>query len=115
MRRVIVGSLVAGVFSACGGDGDGGEGEATTSTLCRRWASLSEARGCTAPTSGCDPLPTCSAQYEAWFDCLEADLGGGCICEGTDGDLNCEGSWKPDEGTARCIDEVDAMNACDTR
>jgi len=46
------------------------------------------------------------------IDCAATDLDQ-CLCEATDGDLNCEGAWKPDEGPARCIDEQQALAACD--
>jgi hypothetical protein len=108
-------ALLGSVSPGCG-NGDGGGGARTsTNAFCRRWASLSEARGCAAPTGDCTPLPECASAYGDWLDCLEADLEGGCICESTDGDMNCEGSWKPNEGTARCVAEVEAMNACDAR
>ncbi|MFO7181320.1 MAG: hypothetical protein DIU78_021640 [Pseudomonadota bacterium] len=47
----------------------------------------------------------------AWVDCAATDREH-CYCESDDGDLNCEGSFKPNEGPARCIAEEKALRAC---
>jgi hypothetical protein len=99
---------------ACGGDEKSGDEPKSVTlegtTACERYASLARAIGCTPP-SGCDVSAACEGQGVAWVNCAATDLAQ-CHCE-TDGDINCEGSFKPNEGPARCIAEMDALEACD--
>lgn len=91
----------------CSSD-EAANGGATGSDVCGRLAKLATARGCSA--RNCSVHPACESQYHAWVDCIARDLSQ-CICE-TDGDFNCEGSWKPDEGPALCISQHDAAASC---
>jgi hypothetical protein len=103
-RRIFSSLLLA----ACGNGGDGGvvlEG----STACERYASLAQAKGCEPPAS-CTIEASCEAQAVEWVNCAATDLAQ-CICE-SDGDLNCEGSFKPNEGPAQCIATYQAFDAC---
>jgi hypothetical protein len=45
-------------------------------------------------------------------ECVASDLGQ-CSCESDDDDLNCEGAFKPSEGSARCVDEHQALRECE--
>ena len=103
------------VVLACGSQEEGSEPKGATlsgTTACERYASLAQAKGCSAP-SGCQVEPACESQTIAWVDCAASDLAQ-CLCE-SDGDLNCEGSFKPDEGPARCVAEMDAVDACESQ
>jgi hypothetical protein len=95
---------------ACNGDGS----DAATLegvTACERFSSLARAKGCDPPAS-CNIPESCADEAVAWIDCAATNLDQ-CICE-SDGDLNCEGSWKPNEGPAQCIAEHSAVDACET-
>jgi hypothetical protein len=99
---------------ACGDDEKSGGDKPKSVTLegataCERFASLARAVGC-APPSECAVPAACESQAVAWANCAATDLSQ-CHCE-TDGDINCEGSFKPNEGPARCIAEMDALEAC---
>ena len=97
------------LLAACGNGSDGGvalEGN----TACERYASLARAKGC-EPPSVCTIAASCEAQAVTWVNCTATDLAQ-CICE-SDGDLNCEGSFKTNEGPAQCIPEYAAFNACE--
>jgi hypothetical protein len=102
------------VLALCG-CGDSGSGPAAVAlegdTTCEKLSSLSEAKGC-APSSACrDIAAACESLGQAWLDCAAQDLDQ-CLCEGDDGTLNCEGSFKANEGPARCFDEYGALDAC---
>jgi hypothetical protein len=106
--------VVLAVVAACGSDGadtapDAGTNAATA--VCVRWNEMALARGCETLTGACQAKASCSAQWHAWLDCVETDAAQ-CLCESS-GDLNCEGSWKPNEGPAKCIAQHDALAACD--
>jgi hypothetical protein len=103
---LVVGVVLCG-SGACSG---GGGGESAASPF-ERYSSLSATLGCNAPErqyfefpDECDPLAI------AWIDCIERDLTQ-CYCESS-GDANCEGSYKPNEGPALCVDEFHTMDAC---
>ena len=101
------------LVTACGDEEDEKPETATLSgtTACERYESLAEIEGCSLPGT-CYIDPACEPQTRAWVDCLATDLAQ-CSCE-ADGDLNCEGSYKPNEGPARCVPEHDAMAACES-
>jgi len=105
--------LVLVLSLGCGNDDEGEKPNGVMvegDTACERWASLADAMGC-APPVRCVLLPECEAVGRAWVDCAATDRDH-CYCEPDDGDLNCEGSWKPNEGPARCIPEEQALRAC---
>ena len=89
-------------------DGDGVVLEG--STACERFTSLALAKGCEPPAS-CSIEASCEAQAVEWVNCAATDLAQ-CICE-SDGDLNCEGSFKPNEGPAQCVAEYEAFDVCE--
>jgi hypothetical protein len=78
------------------------------STGCERFTSLARAKGCELPQ--CDISPACDPQAVALVNCMATDLAQ-CICE-ADGDLNCEGAFKPNEGPAHCIAENLSFARC---
>ena len=97
----------------CGG-GDDGTTKPTNVTLtgttgCERYASLASTLGC-VPPKDCMTTAGCDSQVVAWIDCAAKDSHQ-CLCE-DDGDLNCEGSFKADEGPALCIAEYKAYLDC---
>lgn len=106
---MVVGVVFWGIC-ACSSGGGGGPADSGASPF-ERYTSLALTLGCDAPEaqyfdfpSGCDPLVI------AWIDCIEQDLTQ-CYCESS-GDANCEGSYKPSEGLALCVDEFHTMDAC---
>lgn len=100
------------VLSCSGGSGDTPSRTLTGSTLCERANSLASQLGCTAPIIGCEePLSHCLELGKVWLDCAAADVTQ-CLCE-SDGGLNCEGSFKPNEGPARCIEQMTQYAACE--
>lgn len=78
-------------------------------TACAKWQSLSAAKSC--GTSGCTISAECDAVARAWIECAARDLSQ-CYCESGDGKLNCEGSFKANEGPALCMAEFDALDVC---
>lgn len=81
----------------------------TGSTACERAASLASALGC-APLTDCTVDDACDSAAAEWVDCAATDTSQ-CHCE-SDGDVNCEGSFKANEGPARCIAEHAAYVDC---
>ena len=77
-------------------------------TTCENWDLVIEAVGC---PDRCHCSPPCEAYAEAWVLCVLKDPQGQCICD-IYGELNCEGSFKDDEGTALCYDEYAAWWEC---
>ena len=104
-------SLVFATFaSACANDKTAGQG--ATLPVCARNDALALKLGCAPLGDRCEPPPAaCDALADAWFTCVERDLRQ-CICEQDDAQLNCEGSFKPDEGPARCIEQYRAFDDC---
>jgi hypothetical protein len=97
------------LWAACGNDGSDGvvlEGN----TACERFTSLALAKGCEPPAT-CAIEASCEAQAVEWVNCAATDLAQ-CSCE-SDGDLNCEGSFKPNEGPAQCVAEYEAFDVCE--
>jgi hypothetical protein len=79
---------------------------------CARNDALATKLGCEALGAECEPPPSeCDALADAWFTCVERDLRQ-CICEATDRHLNCEGSFKDDEGPALCVFEYMRFDNC---
>ena len=110
-------ALIAILFSAhCGGSSGDASGEGSArlagSTVCEKGASLAKQVGCSFKGPCASWVPdACSEVTIGWFECIARDTSQ-CLCESDDGDLNCEGSWKPDEGPAKCIAENAAVEAC---
>ena len=115
MRTTILVLPLAAIIAitACNGSAEGGPGETGLpgSTPCEKWSSLAARVGCQAPGTKCSIAAACSDVASRWLECVARDLSQ-CICE-TDGDLNCEGSFKPDEGPAKCIADYTPLRECD--
>lgn len=107
--RVLLG-LVGCAVPACGGDEAGKTSVAPGTTACEKLNGIATRLGCETSET-CTLADPCEAEYRALFDCIASDYSQ-CHCE-SDGGLNCEGAWKPNEGSARCIDEYQPMNACE--
>jgi hypothetical protein len=102
--------LLTAMSTACG-SGDSEGGELTGETVCARWASLASIVGCEVSGSGCEePDAACTELGIVFIDCVATDLDQ-CYCE-SDGDLNCEGAWKSNEGPALCVQEMSSYNSC---
>jgi hypothetical protein len=87
-------------------------GPLTLDTIAEKWAQLGRDHGCTQSSLDPNKVPAqCYPAVVTWFDCVAKDKAQ-CICESDDGNLNCEGSWKPNEGPARCIAEHTAFVEC---
>ena len=97
--------------STAGDSGDSGGTGLPGSTPCEKWTALATRVGCQAPGTKCFFAPACSDVANRWIECVARDLAQ-CICD-TEGDLNCEGSFKPNEGPAKCIAEYTPFKACD--
>jgi hypothetical protein len=113
MPHFLASGLAFLVLMSCGEDaGNPPAGTLTGSTFCERAASLASLMGCTSPIAGCQEPESgqCTALGNTWLDCAASDRRQ-CICE-SDGDLNCEGSHKPNEGPALCIEEDEQFEAC---
>ena len=96
---------------ACGDSDDDGATDSSVAagqSVCEAYQELADQLGCTLE---CEAIAgECDDEGRAWVACARTDLTQ-CMCE-TDGDLNCEGSFKPNEGPARCIPEYTALDAC---
>src|SRR3954469_1061987 len=96
----------------CGGGDDPAKPNSvlpTGTTACERYASLASRLGCTPP-NGCMIEAACESSAVTWIDCAAKDTRQ-CLCE-SDGNLNCEGSFKANEGPALCSAEYQEYNAC---
>ena len=112
VHQLLAASALLIVLSCSGGDGDTPSRALTGSTFCERANSLASQLGCTAPIVGCaEPSSFCVELGKVWLDCAASDVTQ-CHCE-SDGDLNCEGSFKPNEGPARCIEQMTEYDACE--
>jgi hypothetical protein len=99
---------------ACSDDADHGTSvTAEGDTPCDKWSSLSRGVGCSAPADCTLSADECAEEAADWIDCAARDITQ-CLCESESNDnkLNCEGSFKPDEGPARCVDEYRAYGEC---
>jgi hypothetical protein len=97
---------------SCGGGDDPAKSSEVIlngTTACERYASLASGLGCATP-SGCMIEDACDSAAVAWINCAATDKRQ-CLCE-SDGDVNCEGSFKANEGPALCSAEYGAYNAC---
>lgn len=105
------------VCCALFGCGDGDDDSAappksltlTGTTACERYASLASGLGCAPPTD-CVIEAACDSLAVTWINCAAKDTRQ-CLCE-SDGDLNCEGSFKANEGPALCSAEYQAFASC---
>jgi hypothetical protein len=81
---------------------------------CVKWQKLAEVVGCT-PSPQCEKLtPRCEDEAAAMIDCA-ADAFEYCYCESDDDELNCEGTWKPSEGSGECASAQKAFRACSSQ
>jgi hypothetical protein len=104
--------LVLMGISGCSSDDDDDDAMTLSGTNgCEKLDSLSAELGCTTRCADIQPLTAeCDGKLADWMDCIARDLSQ-CHCE-SDGDLNCEGSYKPDEGSALCQEVFAASEAC---
>ena len=104
---------------ACSACRDGGLDPDRSNTALRRtapcdkWAGLAADVGCGVPDE-CDIDPSCDRQARTFIDCVADDITQ-CLCEADDGELNCEGAFKPNEGPARCFAEHRELDRCLSR
>jgi hypothetical protein len=115
----LIGFFLLPVLVACGEADDSSPQKPPAGTLsgetpCERWSSLRpqvEDEDCDLPdTQQCMIPQQCAEAAERWLVCVASDLTQ-CLCE-ADGSLNCEGSFKADEGPARCIGEYQVFEDC---
>jgi len=100
------------VATGCGGGETALPAETLPGTTpCEKAASLAARKACNAPSTCA--IDRCQAEAIEWLECVARDLSQ-CVCE-MDGNLNCEGSFKPDEGLAKCIAEHERFERCTTR
>ena len=86
---------------------------------CATYASIAATLGCAAAASaeadclsGLSSMPVdCADEALAWTQCA-SQYPTDCLCESDDGGLNCEGTYKPDEGSAACLNEYAAFSSC---
>jgi hypothetical protein len=97
------------ILCSCGSTTKGETVELSGSTPCEKYASLAQTMHC-RPPMGCTTPANCNDVANRWIECAARDLAQ-CMCE-SDGDLNCEGSYKPNEGPAKCIAEASALGTC---
>jgi hypothetical protein len=105
------------ITTACGDSDDEDDKSNQTTNVtspskspCENWTAIGKALSCTG-TNACPEIPaTCTEATNQWLSCVASDLAQ-CQCE-PDGDLNCEGSFKNDEGPAKCVAEYQAVDAC---
>ena len=115
--RTAVASVALLLVTACGDDSeDRSSVSAEGDTPCEKWASLSRGVGCSEPSAadgGCGFAlgEQCAGEAADWIDCAASDVTQ-CLCESGDDELNCEGSFKPDEGPAHCTAEYRAYGEC---
>lgn len=114
--RFGVGVLCAVLGLGCtGSDSDAADGgrDAAGATFCAEYADFARGLGCARLSeANCQqPAPSCQQAALAWLECLRDDPSQ-CYCEKGDGSLNCEGSYKPSEGPARCVAEFAAVDSC---
>jgi hypothetical protein len=96
--------------SSCSNENPAAQGSVLPA--CARNDALAVRLGCAPLDVVCEPPPpACAPLADAWFTCVERDLRQ-CICEEDDGQLNCEGSYKPDEGPAHCVEQYRAFDDC---
>lgn len=82
-------------------------------SACAHYDAIADELGCTPIAEECSLPPACEELGQQWLACVARDLRQ-CRCESAEagGDLNCEGSFKRDEGPARCIEVYQSFEAC---
>lgn len=121
-RTIVFTALLGSALLACGNDAavDSSRTNAAQSehlddaTTCELHDAISRTLGCRELAGECtEPPAACEELARAWLACVERDLGQ-CYCEADEhgGELNCEGSFKPDEGAARCRDQYARFEGC---
>jgi len=99
--------LLAGCRDGDGSDEGDGLGSAN---FCEAYRKVAKEVGCSAELDCSGFKADCDGLSRAWLTCVKKDLTQ-CICERS-GKVNCEGSFKPNEGPALCIDEYRALDVC---
>jgi len=107
MRAAIL-TLVGCVAAGCGGD-ETSRSVAPGTTACEKYGAIATRLGC--QVESCSLVAACESEYRTLFDCIASDYSQ-CHCE-SDGGLNCEGAWKPNEGPAKCIEQYRPMDVCE--
>lgn len=104
--------FLLGIWACSSGDEEGdNSGTLSGETGCEKLDSLSIELGCSTRCAEIGALTAeCDAKLADWMDCIAQDLSQ-CLCE-PDGDLNCEGSHKPEEGPALCQGVFAAGESC---
>ena len=106
LRKALAYSLMlCATVPACGNDDDA---KVTPEGLCARARAIATKLGCSL--GSCTIEDHCADAYAPFIACLEQDTSQ-CMCE-SDGDLNCEGAFKPDEGPAKCQSQYQPVRAC---
>jgi hypothetical protein len=75
---------------------------------CEKWNLVVDAVGC---FNDCSCSTPCQDFANAWVLCVLKDPLNMCMCDAYN-ILNCEGSFKDDEGSAACYDEYSAWYEC---
>ena len=89
----------------------------TNAELASKVAELEAALGCSSEISDYldDTLESCVEEVAAVADCFSANRSG-CYCEEGDGRINCEGTFKENEGPVElgipCASVMNASEAC---
>ena len=105
--------LLVGAIGCSSDDDDDDESVTLSGTNgCEKLDSLSAELGCSTRCADIQPplSAECDGKLADWMECIAQDLSQ-CHCE-PDGDLNCEGSYKPNEGSALCQEVFSASEAC---
>ena len=113
-RQILPRLMLCGLMLWLGCGDDAAGVELSGDTPCEKYISLARIHGCSVQEaeSDCPALPdACTKQANAWLECAARDKAQ-CYCESDNNDLNCEGSFKPDEGPALCQSEYRAFHDC---
>lgn len=106
------GALMVALALGCGDEPNEPEVREVPSAFCGSYDDLAERLGCRPLGDECQKPPDeCDAAAYAWVLCLRDNLRQ-CRCEEDDRALNCEGSFKPSEGPADCIEEYERFDQC---
>lgn len=114
-HRAALAVLLALLPLACSED-DGAPHPARSgsyASACAHYDAIADELGCAPIEEECSLPAACEAVGREWLACVARDLRQ-CRCESAEagGDLNCEGSFKPDEGPARCVEVYRRFDAC---
>lgn len=108
IQRALVALSIAACSSGCHDDSTNKDDQPDAS-FCDGYSDLARRVGCSPPE--CDGFEAeCDNLARRWLTCVRKDLAQ-CICE-SDGKLNCEGSFKANEGPALCLEEYKPLDVC---